>query len=162
MERLRKTHPGLGAEKLQLFLADWCKPRHFPSLSLRTVMWRVAERPGLEKARSSRVKINHHRAAHERKPKRFKADYPGNCASVDTIELQRDVLKRYISTFTDLHNRFALAAASASKTNKRTSVRWQLSRVCFPYPIERRLSVNGSVFKAAFDAEVAKDGRTAD
>lgn len=77
---------------------------------------------------------------------------------MDTIELQRDVLKRFIITFTDLHNRFALAATSVSKNNKRTSVPWQLSKVCYPYPIERGLSVNGSVFKAAFDAEVAKDG----
>ena len=64
-----KAHPGLGAEKLQLFLADWCEPHHLPSLSVRTVMRLVSERPGLEKARSSRVKINRHRAAQERKPK---------------------------------------------------------------------------------------------
>ena len=34
----------------------------------------------------------------------------------------------------------------------------ELSKACFPYPIERELSDNGSEFKAAFGAEVAKDG----
>jgi len=147
----------LGAEKLQLFLTDWCEPRHLPTLSVRTVMRLVAERPKLKKARPSRVKINRHRAAHERKSKGFTEDYPGHCFGVDTIELQCGGVKHYISTFTDLHSRFALAAASASK-NKRISVLWRLSKVCFSYPIERVSSVIGSEFKAASDAEVAKDG----
>lgn len=44
-----------------------------------------AERPGLKKVRLSRVKINHHMTAHERKPKGFKENHPGHCIGVDMM-----------------------------------------------------------------------------
>lgn len=158
LRELRMSYPSLGAEKLQIFLADWCEPRNLPCPKVRTVMRLIAERPELKKAKPPKVSVTRRKAAHDRKPKGFKATHPGQCVGVDTIEIQRDGLRRYISTFTDVHSRFALAVASTSKSSKRATVLWRLSKACFPYPIERVLSDNGSEFKAAFDAEVAKDG----
>lgn len=158
LRELRLSYPSLGAEKLQLFLADWCEPRKLSCPKTRTVMRLIAERPELKKARPPRLKIVHRKGAHPRKPKGFAATYPGQCVGVDTIEIQRDGQRRYISTFTDINSRFALAVASTSKSSKRATVLWRLSKACFPYRIERVLSDNGSEFKAAFDAEVAKDG----
>ncbi len=94
---LRKRHPGLGAEKLQLFLADWCEPRNLSAPSVRTVIRLVAERPEFKKAKPSKARTNRRKAAHDRKPKGFKAAHPGQCVGVDTIEIQRDGLKSYIS-----------------------------------------------------------------
>lgn len=34
---------------------------------------------------------------------------------------------------------------SISKSSKRATVLWRLSKACFPYPIERVLSDNGSI-----------------
>jgi transposase InsO family protein len=158
LHELRQNHPGLGAEKMQLFLADWCEPRKLPIPSVRTVMRLIAERPELKRAKPPKIKTTRRKAAHERKPKGFKATHPGQCVGVDTIEIQRDGLKRYISTFTDIHSRFALAVAPTSRSSKQAAVLWRLSKACFPYPIGRVLSDNGSEFKLAFDAEVAKDG----
>ncbi|MDR1310924.1 MAG: integrase core domain-containing protein, partial [Burkholderiaceae bacterium] len=83
--------------------------------------------------------------------------YPGECVGVDTIEIQRHGLRRYISTFTDIHSRFALAFASRSKSSRQSSVLWQLTKACFPYPVKCVLSDNGSEFNAAFDEHLAKD-----
>ena len=77
---------------------------------------------------------------------------------MDTIEIQRDGQRRYISTFADIHSRFALAVAGTNKSSKRATVLWRLSKACFPCRIERVPSDNGSEFKAAFDAESAQDG----
>jgi transposase InsO family protein len=158
LRELRQSYPSLGAEKLQLFLADWCEPRNLPCPKVRTILRLIAERPELKKAKPPKVSVTHRKAAHLRKPKGFKATYPGQCVGVDTIEIQRDGQRRYISTFTDINSRFALAVASTNRSSKRARVLWRLSKACFPYPIERVLSDNGSEFKAAFDAEVAQDG----
>ena len=154
LRELRQLHPSLGAEKLQLFLADWCEPRNLACPKTRTVMRLIAERAELKKAKPARVKVVPRKTAHPRKPKGFIATYPGQCVGVDTIEIQRDGQRRYISTFTDINSRFALAVASTSKSSKRATVLWRLSQACFPYRIERVLSDNGSEFKAAFDAEM--------
>jgi transposase InsO family protein len=158
LRELRQCYPSLGAEKLSLFLADWCEPRHLSCPKARTVLRLIAERPELKKAKPTKLSVTQRKAAHSRKPKGFKAIYPGQCVGVDTIEIQRDGQRRYISTFTDINSRFALAVASTNKSSKRARVLWRLSKACFPYPIERVLSDNGSEFKAAFDDEVANDG----
>ena len=158
LAQLRQSYPSLGAEKLQLFLLDWCEPRNIPCPSTRTVMRLIVERTEFKKAKPRKLKPNRRKVAHLRKPKGFKASYPGQCVGVDTIEIRRDGERRYISTFTDINSRFALAVASTRNSSKRATVLWRLSKACFPYPIERVLSDNGSEFKAAFDVEVAQDG----
>ena len=75
----------------------------------------IAERPELKKAKPPKVCVARRKAAHDRKPKGFKATHPGQCVGVDTIEIQRHGLRRYISTFTDVHSRFALAVSSTNK-----------------------------------------------
>jgi len=138
----------------------------------------IVERAELRKVKPSKAKANRRKMAHLRKPKGFKASYPGQCVGVDTIEIRRDGERRYISTFADINitsdlasvvcslsrmascfiSRFALAVASTRNSSKHATVLWRLPKVCFPYPIERVLSDNGSEFKAAFDTEVARDG----
>lgn len=51
LRELRQSYPSLGAEKLQLFLADWCEPRKLPCPKVRTLLRLIAERPELKKAR---------------------------------------------------------------------------------------------------------------
>ena len=58
----------------------------------------------------------------------FSATHPGPCVGVDTIEIQRDGLRR----FTDVHSRFALAVASTSKSSKRATVLWSYPKRVSP------------------------------
>jgi transposase InsO family protein len=157
LKELRESYPALGAAKLQFFLQDWCEPRQLPCPKTRTLLRLIAECAELKRAKPATICVARRQAPHPRKPKGFKAHYPGQCVGVDTIEIQRHGMRRYISTFTDIHSRFALAVASKTKSSKQTATLWQLSKACFPYPIKRVLSDNGSEFKAAFDAEVARD-----
>lgn len=114
LKELRLSYPSLGAEKLQLFLADWCGPRKLPCPAARTVMRLIAERAELKKAKPPRLKVAHRKTVHPRKPKGFTATYPGQCVGVDTIEIQRDGQRRYTSTFTDINSRAAAAVAITS------------------------------------------------
>lgn len=77
LRELRQSYPSLGAEKLQLFLADWCEPRNLPCPKVRTVMRLIAECPGLKRAKPPKVKTARRKAAHDRKPKGFKGHASG-------------------------------------------------------------------------------------
>ncbi len=59
LRKLRQSYPSLGAEKLRIFLTDWCEPRNLACPKTRTVMRLIAERPELKKAKPSRLKVAH-------------------------------------------------------------------------------------------------------
>lgn len=91
-----------------------------------------------------------------RKPKHFKAEYPGHCVGLDTIEIVVQGKKRYLITTEDLFGRFAFAWATNSHASKAATEFFSAFCALFPYPVTFVLTDNGSEFKKNFSAELLK------
>ena len=100
--------------------------------------------PIVKRKKINRVKVI-------RKPKDFKADYPGHCVALDTIEKRIQGSKRYILTFVDLYTRFTFAYATDKHTTAQASQFLTNVKLLFPYKMKHVLTDNGSEFKKEFD-----------
>lgn len=90
IKRLRYEHPNLGKDKIQVFIAPLCEENNLPCPSVSTIGNLIRD---LGELRKFPVKVRHNgkivprkRAKRIRKPKHFKAEYPGHCGSLDTVE----------------------------------------------------------------------------
>lgn len=86
-----------------------------------------------------------------RKPKNYKAKYPGECSGLGTIERRLGSLKRYVMTFVDPVTSFAIVVGITRNNSYNTTRLFTSAQSYYPYPIKRVLSDNGSEFKGAFD-----------
>ena len=91
-----------------------------------------------------------------RKPKDFKAEYPGHCIGLDTIEEIIHGSRRYVITCEDLFGRFAFAWATKSHASKAAEEFFGMFRLLFPYPVTFVLTDNGSEFKKHFTQALLK------
>jgi transposase InsO family protein len=83
----------------------------------------------------------------QRKPRGFRALYPGHCIALDTIEKQHNGRRMYIITAIDLHTRIAFAIGTKSHSSRTVAHFCILVQQLFPYPIHTVLTDNGSEFK---------------
>ena len=90
-----------------------------------------------------------------RKPKHFRAQRPGHCVSLDSIELRAQNDRRYLITCTDLHSHFAWAWATRSHASAAAAQFFRLIQAVFPFAIEAVLTDNGSEFQRHFAAALA-------
>jgi transposase InsO family protein len=91
-----------------------------------------------------------------RKPKKFKALYPGHCIAFDTIEKQRKGQRMYIIVAIDLYTRTAFALGTKSHASNTMAHFLHLISMMFPYEIKHVLSDNGSEFKKYFSSLTGK------
>ena len=165
IRRLRAEHPNLGKDKIHPLLKRSCESLKLVCPSIPTIGRIIAAAP--DKMRMFPVKVRHSgklvnrkRKHKERKPKAFKAEYPGHCGSFDTIEFFLDGCRRYVLTFTDVYSRFSFAWGTRSHTSKTAKEFFDLVRDVFPYPLTYVLTDNGSEFAKDFDAEIKRQHKT--
>ena len=165
IRHLRTAHPNLGKDKLHPFLKTYCTIHNLRCPSDRTVGRLIADAP--DKMRTFPVKVRHNGTVvirkprkKARKPKHFKATYPGHCGSFDTIEKIIDGTRRYVLTFTDVFSRFSLAMATTSHASLAASQFLQLVTTVFPYKLTYVLTDNGSEFQKHFDIALKTAYRT--
>ena len=156
---LRQTYPNLGKDKLYPLIKDFCNKHKLACPSVSTIGRIISD--DRDKMRVFPTKINHYgrkikvnRIKAKRKPKGFKADYPGHCVALDTIERRINGSKRYILTFIDLYTRLAFAYATDKHTAKEASKFLTNIKQMFPYEMKNVLTDNGSEFKKEFDQAV--------
>jgi transposase InsO family protein len=160
IRRLRQTHPNLGKEKLAVLLAAFCRQRALTCPSARTIGRIMADAP--DRMRHAPQRLTGHgkarlpRPPKPRKPKGFKALFPGHCVALDTIERHRYGLRRYLITVTDTHSRFGFALASPSRNSRVASTVWALARTFFPGPMTIALTDNGGEFAKHFTTLLAQ------
>ena len=161
IRHLRAEHPNLGKDKIHPLLKRFCDERHLVCPSQATIGRIIGDDP--KKMRTFPVKVRHSgkiivrkRKHKERKPKHFKAEYPGHCGSFDTIEFFLDGCRRYVLTFTDVYSRFSFAWATRSHAS--LAAKEFLDRVSsiFPYRLQYVLTDNGSEFAKDFDLEIKR------
>jgi transposase InsO family protein len=151
---LRDTHPNLGKEKLYPLLFQFCSALKLKCPRARTIGRLINDLGGLRMFPSKLShfgkvrKINRQKVV--RKPLDFKAEYPGHCIGLDTIEEIVYGSRRYVITCEDIFGRFAFAWATSSHASKAAAEFFAMFRSLFPYPVTFVLTDNGSEFKKQF------------
>jgi transposase InsO family protein len=160
IQELRQEHPNLGKEKLHVFLQAFCQTHDLRCPSVSTIGNLIRDRGGLRrrpmKVRHNGTIVPRKRAPRARKPKHFKATYPGHCGSLDTIEKIIHGSRRYVLTFTDVYSRFSLAWATNSRASAAAKEFFELVTFLFPFPFTYILTDNGSEFMKAFEEELKR------
>ena len=159
IKRRRWEHPNLGKEKLFPILNGFCKAKNLACPKPQTIGRLIKDMGGL---RMFPQKISHfgkikkmNRQKVLRKPKDFKALYPGHCVALDTIEKFVNGSRRYVITFEDIYTRFSFAWGTTSHASLAAKEFFELCLKVFPFPITFVLTDNGSEFKKHF-AEALK------
>lgn len=160
IKTIREEHPNLGKDKVYIELKDYCKDYNLILPKPATIGNIIKDLGGLRKRP---IKIRHNgkivlkkRVKVIRKPKNFKASFPGHCGSFDTIEKIVHGSRRYVITFTDVYSRFSLAWATNSHASTAAKEFFDLTTFLFPYPLQNVLTDNGSEFKKYFDQELRR------
>ena len=154
IKRLRWEHPNLGKDKLHPELLIYCNEQGLECPTITTIGRIIKDLGGL---RMFPQKISHFgkaripkRAKKLRKPKDFKALYPGHMVALDSIERRINGDKRYIITFEDIYTRFTFAWSTKSHASEAAKEFFQLCIKIFPFPIDFVLTDNGSEFAKNF------------
>jgi len=159
IKRLRFTHPNLGKDKLYPELKVFCEQRDTRCPKPITIGRIIKDMGGL---RMFPEKVNflgrikeRKRFKRMRKPKGFKAIYPGHCVALDTIEKRlSDTSRRYIITFEDIYTRFSFAWSTTSHASMAAREFFNLCLKVFPFPVTFVLTDNGSEFAKHFTEEL--------
>lgn len=159
IRRLRTVHPNLAKEKLHLLLVPFATAAQWPCPSARTIGRLMADAPDKMRRPPRRFgapgKAKPVRGARLRKPKHFRAERPGHCVGLDTIELRTEGQHRYIITCVDLHSHFAWAWGTRSHASAAAAQFFRLIQAVFPFAIETVLTDNGSEFQRFFTQQLA-------
>jgi len=153
--RLRNKYPNLGADKIFPLLLDYCDLEGIQKCPKITTIERLIHDLGglrtapLKITGTGRV-VKRNRNKVLRKPKEFKALYPGHCIALDTIEKQKNGHRMYILTIIDLYTRTTFAIATKSHSSKTFAHFFHIIKDLFPYKIKQVLTDNGSEFKKHF------------
>ena len=160
IKRIRWDHPNLGKEKLYPFLLAFCAANKLVCPKSKTIGRLIKDLGGL---RVFPQKITHFgrikpikKRKKLRKPKGFKAEYPGHLVCFDTVERHINGCRRYVITFEDIYTRFGFAWATASHASRAARDFFDCCRKVFPFPFEFVLTDNGSEFAKEFDEELRK------
>jgi len=158
IKRLRWIHPNLGKEKLHPELTKFCEARKLKCPEDKTIGRLIHDLGGLrvfpqKLSHFGRgIKRDHQKVT--RKPKDFKALYPGHCVAFDTIEKYLTGDRRYIITFEDIYTRFSFAWSTNSHASKAAEEFFSMCRKLFPFSFTFVLTDNGSEFKKHFNAKL--------
>jgi len=152
VKRLREKYPNLGKDKIYPLLLEFCTASQISDCPKTSTIGRLIK--DLGGLRMFPQKVSHFgrikpikRQKVLRKPKDFKAKYPGHLVSLDTIEKFVLGLRRYIITFEDIYSRFSFAWATTSHASKAAQEFFEYCCLVFPYPMTFILTDNGSEFK---------------
>jgi transposase InsO family protein len=161
IKRLRFIHPNLGKDKLYPELKLFCQQQNLRCPKPITISRIIKDLGGL---RMFPQKVNFLGLVKERKkykkmrkPKGFKALYPGHCVALDTIEKRLlGNIRRYVITFEDLHTRYCFAWSTVSHASLAAQEFFNLCLKVFPFPITFVLTDNGSEFAKCFAQELRR------
>ncbi len=158
IKRLRWEHPNLGKDKIYPLLKEFCNQEGLVCPTGSTIGRLIKDLGGL---RIFPQKVSHFgkvkllkRAKVLRKPKDFKAEYPGHLVALDTVERFIFGVRRYVITFEDIYTRFGFAWGTNSHASKAAKEFFDYCLLVFPYPIIFVLTDNGSEFKKHFNQEL--------
>jgi len=160
IRRLREKYPNLGPLKLFPLLRTYCMSINVPCPKPITIERLIHDMGGLRML-PTRVtgtgRVKQVMTPVARKPKQFKAEYPGHCLALDTIELRTLLGERwYLVTAEDIYTRTAFAFLTRSHASLAARAILTEVQARFPHLIDIVLTDNGSEFKKHFRDEVTQ------
>lgn len=160
LKRLRLEYPNLGKEKIFPLLEEFCVPLKLFCPKPKTIGRLIKDLGGLRRfpqkvSHFGKVKRANRRKV-LRKPKDFKALFPGHCVALDTFEEIHNGMRRYVITFEDIFTRFGFALGTRSHASLAAAEFFKLCVQVFPYPMKFVLTDNGSEFKKNFAEELSR------
>lgn len=158
IRRLREKHPHLGPMKVYPLLKRYCSAAGISTPKPITIERLIHDMGGLRTFPAKITgtgRVKQIRAHVIRKPKQFKAEYPGHCLALDTIELRTLSGERwYLVTAEDIYTRTAFAFLTRSHASLAARAILTEVQARFPHIIDIVLTDNGSEFKKHFAQEV--------
>lgn len=158
IKRIRFVHPNLGKDKIYSELLEFSKNNNLKCPTISTIGRIIKDLGGL---RMFPHKITHFgkikslkRRKKLRKPKNFKARYPGHLVALDTIEEHLHGSRRYIISFEDIYTRFGFAWSTKSHASLAAKEFFELCLKIFPFPVKFVLTDNGSEFAKHFSQKL--------
>lgn len=160
IRRLRNKHPNLGPMKVFPLLRTFCTTKGLACPKPITIERLIHDMGGLRMF-PTRItgtgRVHQIRAHVIRKPKQFRAEYPGHCVALGTIELRTLSGERwYIVTAEDIYTRTAFAFLTRSHASLAARAILTEVQSRFPHLIDIVLTDNGSEFKKHFAEEVTQ------
>lgn len=158
IRRLRNKHPNLGPRKIFPLLRRFCGTIGVLCPKPVTIERFIHDMGGL-RVFPTRItgtgRVKRVTAHVIRKPKAFKAEYPGHCVAFDTVELRTlSGLRWYVVTAEDIYTRTAFAFLTRSHASLAARAIFTEVQARFPHLIDIVLTDNGSEFKKHFAQEV--------
>jgi transposase InsO family protein len=165
IRQMRQEHPGMGKEKLKVFVDQYCKEKRLPQISESSIgnvikrhkmfyrkSGRIYHDPGYWRASRKNTSHSRLRLKHPMKPEEF-----GHIVS-DTVERITDRIKDYFYNAVDAKGKFALTLNYKKRTSRNMKDFYQRFQKVYPYVIESWQSDNGGENKGEFDEQLRKDG----
>lgn len=157
---LREKHPNLGPMKVYPLLKRHCESIGVICPKPITIERLIHDMGGL-RVFPTRItgtgRVKQVMTPVVRKPKQFKAEYPGHCVAFDTVELRTLSGERwYIVTAEDIYTRTAFAFLTRSHASLAARAIFTEVQARFPHIIDMVLTDNGSEFKKHFAKEVTE------
>lgn len=160
IRRLREKHPNLGPMKVFPLLRTYCTTIGVTCPKPITIERLIHDMGGLRifpTHITGTGRVKQIMTPVVRKPKAFKAEYPGHCVAFDTVELRTLSGERwYIVTAEDIYTRTAFAFLTRSHASLAARAILTEVRARFPHVIDIVLTDNGSEFKKHFRDEVTQ------
>jgi len=165
IRQMRQEHPGIGKEKLKVFVDQYCKEKGLTLISESSIgnvikrnklfyqkTGRIYHDPGHWRAGSKNTLHSKLRLKHPMKPEKF-----GHIVS-DTVERITDRIKDYFYNAIDAKGKFALTLNYKKRTSRNMKDFYQKFQSVYPYAIESWQSDNGGENKGEFDEQLRTDG----
>jgi transposase InsO family protein len=164
VKRLRWKYPNLGKDKIFPLLKKFCDSLNLGTPKEKTIGRIIVDLGGLRMFPKKITFLGKVRKTEKRKvmrkPKDFKALYPGHCVAFDTVEKHIDGKRRYIITFEDIFTRFSFAWSTTSHASLAAKEFFDMCMKVFPFSFTFVLTDNGSEFKKYFSSLTGKKSIT--
>jgi len=161
VKRLRWKYPNLGKDKIFPLLKKYCDALNIPSPKEKTIGRIIVDLGGLRMFPKKITFLGKVRKTEKRKvirkPKDFKALYPGHCVAFDTVEKHIDGKRRYVITFEDIFTRFSFAWSTTSHASLAAKEFFDMCVKVFPFSFTFVLTDNGSEFKKYFNEAILQE-----
>ncbi len=148
--KMRTDHANIGKDKIKYYLDLFCAKSQIKTISTGTIQNIINSYPNKLRTKKSTVKVTR-RENVIRKPANYKAQYSGECQSLDSMEFRQNGKKLYVVVALDEATNLLYARATNSHTSRSAKDILELAHNYLPWDnYSIILTDNGSEFGKDF------------
>ena len=158
IKKMRFNHPNIGKDKIKPHLDKFCLNHKIKPISSGTIQNIINSFPNKLRTKKSILKVTR-RSNVVRKPANYKAQYSGECRSLDSMEFRQGGKKLYVVVAQDEATNLLYARATNSHTSRSAKNILELAHNYLPWDkYSIILTDNGSEFGKDFAKYVKEQG----